>query len=163
MQGVLPVGRFPTRDYEEITVTLGKVGRLSLLIIVCLENQGNDSRNDHAELKQFFPCNHNRHPLSHWMGAKKSITPEENRGEPPTGVLLTAPSTAYHKNWQIARKTRETLNKSPAAEQRIFSSIRAASKPGNTQSIPPLLKPSAREKSLTVGSRRFNQSFPNRI
>ena len=107
VQGVLPVGRFPTRDYEEITVTLGKVGRLSLLIIVCLENQGNDSRNDHAELKQFFPCNHNRHPLSHWMGAKKSITPEENRGEPPTGVLLAAPSTAYHKNWQIARKNRE--------------------------------------------------------
>ena len=54
---------------------------------------------------------------------------------------------------------KESLNKSSSAEQRIFSSIRAASKAGNTYSIPPLLNPSAREKSLAVGSCRFNQSF----
>ena len=54
---------------------------------------------------------------------------------------------------------KESLNKSSSAEQRIFSSIRAASKAGNTYSIPPLLNPSSREKSLAVGSRRFNQSF----
>ena len=39
---------------------------------------------------------------------------------------------------------REPLNKSSSAEQRIFSSIRAVSKVGNTYSIPPLLKPSSR-------------------
>ena len=77
---MLPVGRFPTRDYEEITVALGKVGRLSLLIIVCLENQGNDSRNDHAELKNSFPCNHAITPSHIGLGAKKSITPEEIEG-----------------------------------------------------------------------------------
>ena len=80
MQGVLPVGRFPTRDYEEITVTLGKVGRLSLLIIVCLENQGNDSCNNHAELKQFFPCNHNRHPLSCDWGQRRALPPKKIEG-----------------------------------------------------------------------------------
>ena len=96
MQGVLPVGRFPQSNYEEVTASVE--GRQLLLLIICLENQGDKSNKEQSELNQFFPCNHNRHPLSHWMGAKKSITPEENRGEPPTGVLLTAPSTAYHKN-----------------------------------------------------------------
>ncbi|HBJ16343.1 MAG TPA: hypothetical protein DIT87_06670 [Clostridiales bacterium] len=53
----------------------------------------------------------------------------------------------------------ESLNRSSSAEQRIFFSIRADSKTGNTQSIPPLLNPSPREKSLAVSSRRPNQSF----
>ena len=52
----------------------------------------------------------------------------------------------------------ETLKPS-STEQRIFSSGRAASKAGNTQSIPPLWNPSSREKSLAVSSRRFIQSF----
>ena len=79
-------------DYEEITVTLGKVGRLSLLIIVGLENQGNDSRNDHAELKKSFPCNHNRHPLSHWIGGKEEHHPRrKSRG---TAYRGTTDSTA---------------------------------------------------------------------
>ena len=108
MQGVLPVGRFPTRDYEEITVTLGKVGRLSLLIIVCLENQGNDSRNDHAELKQFFPCNHNRHPLSHWMGAKKSYYPRrKSRG---TAYRGTTDSTFDSVPQELANCKEKTGN-----------------------------------------------------
>ncbi|MCI7573773.1 MAG: hypothetical protein MSS94_03365, partial [Clostridiales bacterium] len=51
-----------------------------------------------------------------------------------------------------SRVTRETLNKSSAAEQRIFSSIRSVSKVGNTSSIPPLLKLSAEEKSLAVST-----------
>ena len=57
-------------------------------------------------------------------------------------------------------ETKETLNKSSAAEQRIFSSIRSVSKVGNTSSIPPLLKLSAEEKSLAVSTCRFIQSFP---
>ena len=52
------------------------------------------------------------------------------------------------------------MNKSSSAEQRIFSPSRAVSKVGNTQSIPPLLKPSSGEKSLAVSSRQFIQSFP---
>ena len=55
---------------------------------------------------------------------------------------------------------RETLNKSPSAEQRLFSPIRAVPKAGNTQSIPPLSELSASEKSLAVSSRGFTQSFP---
>ena len=39
--------------YREVTVTFGRVRRLLLFAI--LENQTNDSQNDHAELKQFTP------------------------------------------------------------------------------------------------------------
>ena len=53
--------------------------RLSLLV-VCLENQSNDSGNEHAELKNSIPCNHNRHPLSFTIGGKRSITPEKIEG-----------------------------------------------------------------------------------
>ena len=67
-------------------------------------------------------------------------------------ALAQSAEICYTEPW-------ESLNKSSSAEQRIFSSIRAASKAGNTYSIPPLLKPSSREKSRAVSSRRFNQSF----
>ena len=71
---------------------MGKVGRLSLFV-VNLENQVNDSNNDQAELKNSFPCNvHTLSPLSIMKGAKEEITPEKDRGEPPTGVLV-APTT----------------------------------------------------------------------
>ena len=109
--------------HREVTARL-EAWRL-LLFIICLENQGNDSSNEHAELKNPFPCNiHTCHelrsdchrqsfyfysqrdapPLSYDWG-QRSITPEKNRGEPPTGVLPAAPETAYHKIRQIARKT----------------------------------------------------------
>ena len=55
----------------------------------------------------------------------------------------------------------ESLNKSPAAEQRIFSLICAVQKVGNTSSIPLLSEPSAEEKSLVVSSCRFVQRFPS--
>ena len=42
--------------------------------------------------------------------------------------------------------SKEPLNKSSAAEQRIFFLSRAVPKVGNTYSIPPLLEPSAEEK-----------------
>ena len=64
--------------YEEIIVTL-ESRRLSLLV-VCLENQSNDSGNEHTELKNSIPCNHNRHPLSFTIGGKRSITPEKIEG-----------------------------------------------------------------------------------
>lgn len=101
--GVLPVGRLPHALRRDNRYFGGQ--RLSLLVI-CLENQGNDSSNEHAELENSFPCNiHTCHPLSFTIGGKRSITPEKNRGEPPTGVLPAAPETAYHKIRQIARKT----------------------------------------------------------
>ena len=100
--GVLPVGRLPHALRRDNRYFGGQ--RLSLLVI-CLENQGNDSSNEHAELKNSFPCNiHTCHPLSFTIGGKRSITPEKNRGEPPTGALLAAPETAYHTIRQIARK-----------------------------------------------------------
>ena len=53
---------------------------------------------------------------------------------------------------------RETLNKSSAADRRIFSSVRSASKVGNTSSISPLLKLLTEEKYLAVNTCRFIQS-----
>ena len=70
----------------------------------------------------------------------------------------TALWAAGVRNGNLPRP-KEALNQSPSAEQRIFFPAHAASKAGNTYSIPPLLNPSSREKSLAVGSRRFNQSF----
>ena len=75
--GVLPVGRLPhalRRDNRYFGER-----RLSLLVI-CLENQGNDNSNEHAELKNPFPCNiHTCHPLSFDWG-QRSITPEKIEG-----------------------------------------------------------------------------------
>ena len=78
--GVLPVGRLPHALRRDNRYFGGQ--RLSLLVI-CLENQGNDSRNEHAELENSFPCNiHTCHP-------------RKNRGEPPTrGTGSTTDSVA---------------------------------------------------------------------
>ena len=101
--GVLPVGRLPHALRRDNRYFGGQ--RLSLLVI-CLENQGNDSSNEHAELENSFPCNiHTCHPLSFTIGGKEASPPKKNRGGPPTGVLPAAPETAYHKIRQIARKT----------------------------------------------------------
>ena len=54
---------------------------------------------------------------------------------------------------------REPLNKSSAAEQRIFFPIHAEWKTGNTRSIPLFSILLSEEKSLAVSSCRFNQSF----
>lgn len=84
--------------HREVTARL-EAWRL-LLFIICLENQGNDSSNEHAELKNPFPCNiHTCHelrsdchrqsfyfyslrdapPLSYDWG-QRSITPEKIEG-----------------------------------------------------------------------------------
>ena len=55
----------------------------------------------------------------------------------------------------------ETLNKSSAAERRIFCHIRAVQKTGNTYSIPTFFGLSAETKSPAVSSCRFIQSFLN--
>ena len=48
--------------HREVTARLE--ARQLLLFIICLENQGNDSSNEHAELKNPFPCNiHTCHEL----------------------------------------------------------------------------------------------------
>ena len=51
IQRVLPVGRLPLH-HREVTVILEE---WRLLLFAILENQTNDSQNDHAELKQFTP------------------------------------------------------------------------------------------------------------
>ena len=92
----------PQVSQEEIIVTL-ESRRLSLLVVI-LANQGNDSDNEHAELKNFFPCNiHTCHPPHIGLGAKEDYHPQKDRGEPPAGVLV-APPTAYHRIPQFARK-----------------------------------------------------------
>ena len=84
--------------HREVTARL-EAWRL-LLFIICLENQGNDSSNEHAGLKNPFPCNiHTCHelrsdchrqsfyfyslrdapPLSYDWG-QRSITPEKIEG-----------------------------------------------------------------------------------
>ena len=88
---MLPVGRFPTCDYEEITVTLGKVGRLSLLIIVCLENQGDKRNKEQSELNQFFPCNHVHTPFLAIGGKEEHYPRRKSRG---TAYRGTTDSTA---------------------------------------------------------------------
>ena len=84
--------------HREVTARL-EAWRL-LLFIICLENQGNDSSNEHAELKNPFPCNiHTCHELRsdcHWQSfyfyslrdapplsydwGQRSITPEKIEG-----------------------------------------------------------------------------------
>ena len=107
-------------------------GRLSLLVIVGLENQGNDSSNDHAELKNSFPCNHAITP-SLSIGGKRRLLPPKKSGEPPAGVLA-APSTAYHKMRQIASRIRINAGKSPYSSGKVcckgfFVFISAAGSP----------------------------------
>ena len=76
--GVLPVGRFPVRLQRS---NRGCGSQRLLLFIIDLENQSNDSSNEHAELKNSFPCNiHTCHPLSFTIGGKRSITPEKIEG-----------------------------------------------------------------------------------
>ena len=53
----------------------------------------------------------------------------------------------------------ESLNKSSAAERRIFCPSRAVPKTGNTYSIPSFSELSSESKSPAVGSCRLNQSF----
>ena len=76
--GVLPVGRFPVRLQRS---NRGCGSQRLLLFIIDLENQSNDSSNEHAELKNSIPCNiHTCHPLSFTIGGKRSITPEKIEG-----------------------------------------------------------------------------------
>ena len=57
--------------------------------------------------------------------------------------------------------SKEPLNKSSAAERRIFYTNRAVRKMENTYSIPSFFVLSLGAKSLAVSSCRFNQSFPS--
>ena len=72
-------------------------------------------------------------------------------------------SIQRRKTVRAKHHLRETLTHLSAAEQRIFSPIRAVQKVGNTQSIPPPFEPSAGEKSLAVSSCQMNQSFPGKL
>lgn len=64
-------------DYREVTGTVG--GWRLLLFIICLDDQGNDSSNDHAELKNSFPCNHAITP-SLSIGGKRRLSPPKKVG-----------------------------------------------------------------------------------
>ena len=90
--GVLPVGRLPHALRRDNRYFGGQ--RLSLLVI-CLENQGNDSSNEHAELENSFPCNiHTCHPLSFTIGGKEASPPKKSRGTAYRGTGSTTDSVA---------------------------------------------------------------------
>ena len=81
-------------------------GRLSLLVIVILANQGNDSCNDHAELKNSFPCNiHACHPLSQWIGGKRSGLP------PKGGTACRGAGSTIHSLSQNAANCKQNTHK----------------------------------------------------
>ena len=90
--GVLPVGRLPHALRRDNRYFGGQ--RLSLLVI-CLENQGNDSSNEHAELENSFPCNiHTCHPLSFTIGGKEASPPKKSRETAYRGTGSTTGSVA---------------------------------------------------------------------
>lgn len=90
--GVLPVGRLPHALRRDNRYFGGQ--RLSLLVI-CLENQGNDSSNEHAELENSFPCNiHTCHPLSFTIGGKEASPPKKSRETAYRGTGSTTDSVA---------------------------------------------------------------------
>lgn len=78
MQGVLPVGRFPQSNYEEVTASVE--GRQLLLLIICLENQGDKSNKEQSELNQFFPCNHVHTPFLAIGGKEEHYPRRKSRG-----------------------------------------------------------------------------------
>ena len=107
-------------------------GRLSLLIIVILANQGNDSSNDHAELKNSFPCNiHACHPLSQWIGGKRSGLP------PKGGTACRGAGSTIHSLSQNATNCKQNTykcGKSPYSSGKVrcmgfFVFISAAGSP----------------------------------
>ena len=90
--GVLPVGRLPHALRRDNRYFGGQ--RLSLLVI-CLENQGNDSSNEHAELENSFPCNiYTCHPLSFTIGGKEASPPKKSRETAYRGTGSTTDSVA---------------------------------------------------------------------
>ena len=78
MQGVLPVGRFPQSNYEEVTASVE--GRQLLLLIICLENQGDKRNKEQSEPNQFFPCNHVHTPFLSIGGKEELLPPKKIEG-----------------------------------------------------------------------------------
>ena len=78
MQGVLPAGRFPQSNYEEVTASVE--GRQLLLLIICLENQGDKRNKEQSELNQFFPCNHVHTPFLAIGGKEEHYPRRKSRG-----------------------------------------------------------------------------------
>ena len=81
-------------------------GRLSLLVIVGLENQGNDSSNDHAELKNSFPCNHAITP-SLSIGGKRRLLPPKKVG----GTACRGAGSTIHSLSQNATNCKQNTHK----------------------------------------------------
>lgn len=90
MQGVLPVGRFPQSNYEEVTASVE--GRQLLLLIICLENQGDKRNKEQSELNQFFPCNHVHTPFLAIGGKEDHYPRRKSRGTAYRGTGNTMDS-----------------------------------------------------------------------
>ena len=101
--GVLPVGRLPHALRRDNRYFGGQ--RLSLLVI-CLENQGNDSSNEHAELENSFPCNiHTCHPLSFTIGGKEASPPKKSRGTAYRGAAGSTVDSISHDSTDCKEKS----------------------------------------------------------
>ena len=84
----------------------------------------------------------------------------KGEGKSPSNTdLLYSERNPPHRAFAMRRAFWEPLNKSSTAEQRIFCSLSAVWKIGNTYSIPRFSKLCEEAKSLAVGSCRINQSF----
>ena len=86
---MLPVGRFPQSNYEEVTASVE--GWQLLLLIIYLENQGDKRDKEQSELNQFFPCNHAHTPFLS-IGGKEEHHPRKDSRE--TAYRGTTDSTA---------------------------------------------------------------------
>ena len=102
--GVLPVGRFPVRLQRS---NRGCGSQRLLLFIIDLENQSNASSNEHAELKNSFPCNiHTCHPLSFTIRGKRSITPrKKSRGTAYRGAAGSTRNSISHHSTDCKEKS----------------------------------------------------------
>ena len=107
MQGVLPVGRFPQSNYEEVTASVE--GRQLLLLIICLENQGDKRNKEQSELNQFFPCNHVHTPFLA-IGGKEEHYPRRKSRE--TAYRGTTDSTFDSVPQELTNCKKKVVNTS---------------------------------------------------
>ena len=113
----------------------------------------------------FLPQLHGQHPVDDVAGSENQniVFPVVLQKGPVFVIAVIYPQGPGEKGQSPCQKGKqrkdadrlpkllgESLNHSPAAGLRIFSSIRAVRKAGKTYSIPPLFEPSAGKKSLAA-------------
>ena len=111
MQRVLPVGRFPQSNYEEVTASVE--GRQLLLLIICLENQGDKRNKEQSELNQFFPCNHVHTPFLAIGGKEEHYPRRKSRGTAYRGTTDSTADSVPQELTNCKEKTGNTTASCP--------------------------------------------------